>query len=383
MQQRIAIAGAGFSGAVIARQLAEAGCRVRVFETRNHIAGNCHTQRDPETGVMEHVYGPHIFHSDNTRVIDYVQRFARFRPYNHRVKSTVGGKVWSLPINLHTINQFYGLSLDPDQARTFLAGKAEKPAAEPRNFEENALSLIGRELYEAFFKGYTQKQWGCDPRDLPATIMARLPLRFNYDDSYFHHRFQAMPEAGYTALVAAILDHPDIAVTLNTAFDPSDASGFDHVFWTGPLDGYFGHKHGPLGYRSLKFERFTCQGDGQGCAVMNYGDLSVPQTRVTEHKHFAPWENHASSVLYRETSYSCGPGDMPYYPIRLAAEKALLARFVDLARQTRNVSFAGRLGTYRYLDMDVTIAEALTLAQAFLVARVAGHAPPVFSEAPI
>ena len=203
MAVEILIVGAGFSGAVIGRQLAEAGHRITILEARDHVAGNCHTERDPETGVMVHRYGPHIFHTDDDGVWDYVNRFARFRPYRHRVRPTVGGRVYSLPMNLLTINQFFGRSFRPDEARAFIAAQADRSIAEPRNFEEQALRFVGRELYEAFFKGYTEKQWGCAPAELPASILKRLPLRFNYDDNYFSHAFQGMPEDGYTALVRA------------------------------------------------------------------------------------------------------------------------------------------------------------------------------------
>lgn len=361
----ILLVGAGFSGAVIGRTLAEAGHRATVIDARPHVAGNCHTVRDPGTGVMEHRYGPHIFHTDDAGVWDYVTRFGRFRPYLNRVKTTVRGQVYALPINLHTINQFFGRALRPDEARAFVAGLAE-PIADPQNFEEQALAMVGRDLYEAFFKGYTEKQWGCAPADLPASILKRLPLRFTYDDNYFFHRFQGIPEAGYTALVEAILDHPGIDVHLETPFAPDMAARHDHVFWSGPLDGWFGCDAGPLGYRTLDFERFTHEGDWQGCAVMNYGDADVPWTRITEHKHFAPWEDHAGSVLYREYSRACGPDDIPYYPIRLVEEKALLATYAARAGALEGVTFVGRLGTYRYLDMDVTVREALDTAQRFL-----------------
>ena len=380
---RIAIVGAGLSGAVIARELAVAGYRVSVFESRPHVAGNCHTERDPETGVLVHVYGPHIFHTDDAGVWDYVRRFETFHPYRNRVKSTTQGQVFSLPVNLHTINQFFRTTMRPDEARAFIAARADRTITEPRNFEEQALSMIGPELYEAFFKGYTTKQWGCDPRDLPASILKRLPVRFSYDDNYFFHRFQGMPDQGYTAMVARILDHPGIAVHLSTGFDPDASGDWDHVFWSGPLDGYFGFRLGRLGYRTLDFDRFTHQGDWQGCAVMNYGDVDVPWTRITEHKHFAPWESHDGSVLYREAARACGAADIPYYPIRLVAEKALLGDYVALARQARNVTFVGRLGTYRYLDMDVTIREALDVSAIWLAAREAGQPAPVFSGAPL
>ncbi|SHF79663.1 UDP-galactopyranose mutase [Loktanella atrilutea] len=382
MTERLMMVGAGLSGAVLARQLAEAGHAITVVDARSHVAGNCHTARDPQTGVMVHVYGPHIFHTDDDRVWDYVQRFARFRSYKNQVKTTVAGQVYSLPVNLHTINQFFGRAMRPEEARAFVAARtADIP--DPQTFEEQALAFVGPDLYAAFFKGYTEKQWGTSPANLPASILKRLPLRFTYDDNYFFHRHQGIPENGYTAMVAAILDHPGISVRLETVFDPSEAADWNHVFWSGPLDGFFNYRLGRLGYRTLDFETFRATGDWQGCAVMNHPGADVPFTRISEHKHFAPWESHAESVLYREYPRACGPDDIPYYPIRLAQEKSLLADYVALAKEAPNVTFVGRLGTYRYLDMDVTIREALDLAAAFLAARSTGTPAPRFSGAPL
>lgn len=377
----ILLVGAGLSGAVIGRALAEAGHRCRIIDSRDHIAGNCHTRRDPETGVMMHVYGPHIFHTDDEGVWDYVNRHAEFMPFQNRVKTTSQGAVHSLPINLLTINQFFDQVLRPDEARAFIESKADTSILEPQNFEEQALRFVGRELYEAFFKGYTEKQWGCSPTELPASILKRLPVRFNYDDNYFFHRFQGMPRDGYTEMVRSILDHPNITVELNTPYDAGMVA--DHVFWSGPLDGYFDYRLGRLGYRTLDFEAFRYDGDYQGCAVMNYGDRQVPYTRITEHKHFSPWESHQGSVCYREFSRAAGPGDIPYYPIRLVEEKSLLAQYVALAEATPGVTFVGRLGTYRYLDMDVTIREAIRAAEASLAAFGQGAAPASFIEAPL
>ncbi len=378
----ILLVGAGLSGAVIGRQLAEAGHNCRIIDSRPHIGGNCHTQRDPETGVMLHLYGPHIFHTDDEGVWAYVNRHADFVPFQNRVKTTSQGAVYSLPVNLHTINQFFGTTLRPDEARAFIESKADNSIADPETFEEQALRFVGPELYEAFFKGYTEKQWGCSPRELPASILKRLPVRFNYDDNYFFHRFQGMPRDGYTAMIEDILDHPRITVELETSYDPAMADDADHVFWSGPLDGFFGYSLGRLGYRTLDFERFTYQGDYQGCAVMNYGDRDVPWTRITEHKHFSPWESHEGSPCYREYSREAGPEDIPYYPIRLVEEKSLLTQYIDLARSQEKVTFVGRLGTYRYLDMDVTIREALDTAEAFLTCEKAGTAVPAFVNSP-
>jgi UDP-galactopyranose mutase len=366
LSKTVLIVGAGLSGAVIARQLAQAGHRSVIVEQRDHIAGNCHTRRDDETGVMVHVYGPHIFHTDDEEVWRYVNGFERFMPYVNRVKTTSGGKVYLLPINLHTINQFFGKTMRPDEARAFIASLSEGTTDEPRTFEEQALKFVGRDLYEAFLKGYTVKQWGCAPDQLPASILKRLPVRFTYDDNYFFHRFQGMPENGYSAMVEKILDHPLIEVRLSTRFDKQAAASYDHVFYSGPLDEYYGHELGRLGYRTLDFEAFRYDGDYQGCAVMNYADTDVPYTRITEHKHFSPWEQHEKSLCYREFSRECGPADIPYYPIRLSQEQAMLNLYVERARQEKNLTFVGRLGTYRYLDMDVTIREALDTARQFL-----------------
>lgn len=364
---------------MIGRTLADAGHKATIIDARAHVAGNCHTERDAETGVMVHVYGPHIFHTDDTEVWEYVNSFARFKPFKNQVKTTAQGAVYSLPVNLHTINQFYGKTLRPDEARAFIETQADTTITDPQSFEDQALRFVGPDLYAAFFKGYTEKQWGCSPRELPASILKRLPLRFNYDDNYFFHRYQGMPEQGYTPMVEAILDHPNIDVHLNTAYTPELGARHDHVFWSGPLDGYFEYSLGRLGYRTLDFERFSANGDWQGCAVMNYGDADVPWTRITEHKHFAPWENHEGSVLYREYARACEDGDIPYYPIRLVAEKAMLRDYVALANTTQGVTFVGRLGTYRYLDMDVTIREALAAARDFLTRTEQGQAPAVFA----
>jgi len=383
-QGNFLMVGAGLSGAVIGRQLAEAGHKITIVDSRSHIGGNCHTERDPDTGVMVHIYGPHIFHTDDEQVWEYVNKFARFMPYKNRVKTTSRGQVFSLPVNLHTINQFFDKTMRPDEARDFITNEqADTTIDDPQTFEEQAMRFVGKDLYEAFFKGYTMKQWGCHPSELPASILKRLPVRFNYDDNYFFHKFQGMPEEGYTAMIAGILDHPGITVHLDTVFDRAQGENYDHVFYSGPLDGYFGYELGRLGYRTLDFERFSYDGDYQGCAVMNYGEVDVPYTRITEHKHFSPWEDHEGSICYREFSRAADPGDIPYYPIRQVAEKALLGDYVRLAKGAGGVTFVGRLGTYRYLDMDVTIREALDTATAFEAHNKAGTEMPVFVSAPV
>ncbi len=366
----VLIIGTGFSGAVIARELAENGYQVKVIDKRSHIAGNCHTERDNETNVMVHQYGPHIFHTDDQEVWEYVTKHGEMMPYTNRVKSTVGDQVYSLPVNLHTINQFFGKAFRPQEAYDFIVNEqADKSIDEPQSFEEQALKFVGRDLYEAFFKGYTQKQWGMSPTKLPASILKRLPVRFNYDDNYFFHKYQGMPKDGYTVIVESILNHPNITIELNREFDHAELGGFDHVFYTGPLDGFYDYRLGRLGYRTLDFERHVDEGDYQGCAVMNYGEEGVPFTRIAEHKHFTPWESHDKTVYFKEYSRLCGEEDIPYYPIRLVDEKTMLEQYVNLANQETKVTFVGRLATYRYLDMDVTIREAMDVARAFLTAK--------------
>lgn len=383
MPKSVAIAGAGFSGAVIARQLGEAGWKVDVFDPRSHVAGNCHTERDAETGVLLHRYGPHIFHTADEEVWAFVNRFGEFRDFRHRVRAAVAGRSYGLPINLTTINEFFGVELSSEEARAFVAKLGEGGPDAPANFEEQGLRFIGRDLYRAFFEGYTRKQWGMEPKLLPASILKRLPVRFDRNDEYFNHPYQAMPVAGYTPIVEAILAAPGVHLHLGEAFRRADAGKYDHVFYTGPLDGYFDYELGRLAYRTLDFEHHREGGDHQGCAVMNYCDQSVPFTRITEHKHFAPWESHADTIYTKEFSRAASSGDTPYYPVRLAGADRLLSSYVGLARMEKGVTFVGRLATYRYLDMDVCIGEALRCAREFLTSRTSGVAPPVFSTDPL
>lgn len=383
MSKHIAIVGAGFSGAVIANQLAQAGHTVDVFETRPHIAGNCYSERDAETGVMVHVYGPHIFHTDNERAWEFVNRYVEFKPYVNRVKAITDGKVFTLPINLLTINQFFNKTMGPAEAQEFLQNLGDKTIENPTTFEEQALRFVGRELYEAFFKTYTIKQWGLHPSELPASILKRLPVRFNYDDNYFNHKYQGMPADGYTALVQNIIDVPGVTVHLNTAFDPLDKGNYAHVFYSGPIDAWFKHSEGRLPYRTLDFETFRADGDFQGNAVINYCDGEKKYTRITEHKHFSPWEQHQKTICYAEYSRQCEEKDIPYYPIRQTREKAQLELYVNKAKDEENVTFVGRLGTYRYLDMDVTIHEALLTADKFLDSARSGARMPAFAIDPL
>ncbi|WFB36555.1 UDP-galactopyranose mutase [Kiritimatiellota bacterium B12222] len=359
----ILVVGAGFSGAVVARELAEAGLRVKVIDQRPHIAGNCFTQRDEETQIMVHHYGPHIFNTDREEVWAYVNRFATFGPFINRPKATTRKGVFSLPVNLHTLNQLFDKRMSPAEAQKFVEGLGDKSIQNPQNFEEQALSMLGPLLYETFFKGYTIKQWGEDPRDLPASIFKRLPIRFDYNDNYYSKKYQGIPLQGYTALVGAILDHPLIEVELNCGYERSLSTAYQHTVYTGSLDRYFEYAEGQLGYRTVYWEEERVTGDAQGVACMNYPDPDVPWTRKVEHKHFTPWEQHDQSVLYTEFSKESTREDELFYPKRLARDKEMLARYQALADQEQDVTFLGRLGTYRYLDMDLTIAEALALGK--------------------
>jgi len=364
-------------------------CNAEVWDARSHIAGNCHTERDPATGVMVHKYGPHIFNTDNERVWKFVNDHGDFRPFVNRVKACTKRGMFSMPINLLTINQFFGKTMTPDEARTFVDSLGDKNIGVPQTFEEQALKMLGRDLYETFFRGYTIKQWGCEPKDLPASVLKRLPVRFNYDDNYYSKKHQGIPAEGYTNIIHSILDHPRIRVCLNNSFSSATLESlrakFSHIFYTGPLDAFFGYSEGRLGYRTVTFERIqTDAEDYQGNAVINYPELSVPWTRIHEHKHFAPWEQHAQTVAFREFSKETAREDVPYYPKRLAADKALLLRYREMAEGIPNSkfpiphSFLGRLATYRYMDMEAVIGEALDFSERFVGSFNAGTPTPVF-----
>ena len=380
--KHVAIIGAGFSGAVVAHILAKSGYVLDVFESRRHVAGNCYTERDRETGVMVHVYGPHIFHTSSEKVWNFIRQFDEFMPFTNRVKAITNSRAFSLPINLLTINQFFGKTFSPAEAERFITSLGDTSIANPRNFEEQALRFVGRELYEAFLKGYTMKQWGVHPSELPASVLKRLPIRFNYDDNYYPSTFQGIPNNGYTYVVEKLLDHPNIRVLLNSKFKRALAD-YGHVFYSGAIDDWFNYQEGRLSYRTLDFDASRHEGDYQGNAVMNYCDINVPWTRISEHKHFSPWESHSKTLIFKEYSRQCEENDTPYYPIRLLKEKSQLSRYVELVRTQRNTTFMGRLGTYRYLDMHVAISEALNVAEKFLACERIGEQMPALMVDPL
>ena len=376
----LVIVGAGFFGAVVAERVANELKRpVTVLERRAHIGGNCWSEPDPETGIEVHRYGSHIFHTSNETVWRYINRFTAFNAYRHRVLTTARGQVFPMPINRTTVNRFYGLNLAPDEVADFIAAEAAKERiGVPSNLEEKAISLVGRPLYEAFIKGYTMKQWEKDPSELSASIINRLPVRSDDNDLYFSDTHEGIPIDGYAAVFQRMLDHPLIDVRLNTDFSKvrNNLSDDTLVLFTGPVDGFFDHRFGRLDWRTLDFERRVhAQPDAQGIAVMNIADADVPYTRIHEYKHYHP-ERPATeqTVTFREFSRAAGEGDEPYYPVNTARNRALRNTYQEAAAALPNVVFGGRLGTYRYIDMDDTIALALACYADKIKPRLLGGA---------
>jgi UDP-galactopyranose mutase len=367
----LVVVGSGFFGLTIAERAAsELDKRVLVVERRSHLGGNAYSEPEPQTGIEIHRYGAHLFHTSSVRVWEYVNRFTAFTGYQHRVFARVGDQVYAFPMNLALINQFFGKAHTPDEARALIAEQAgEIDTASARNLEEKAISLIGRPLYEAFVKGYTAKQWQTDPRELDAAIISRLPVRYTFDNRYFNDTFEGLPVDGYTAWLSTMADHPNIEVRLDVDWFDVRAqipAGTPTVY-TGPLDRYFDHSEGELGWRTLDFETEVLPtGDFQGTSVMNYNDVDVPFTRIHEFRHFHPERDYPEdkTVIVREYSRFAESGDEPYYPINTPADRATLQRYRELARKetaNANVLFGGRLGTYKYLDMHMAIGSALTM----------------------
>ncbi len=353
------IVGAGLFGAVFAHEATKRGKRCLVVEKRGHIAGNVYTEE--VEGIQVHKYGAHIFHTSNEEVWQYVHRFASF---NHFINSPVAnykGRLYNLPFNMNTFYQMWGVKTPTEAAQKIEAQRKTAGITEPKNLEEQAISLVGEDIYRILIKGYTEKQWGRDCRDLPASIIRRLPVRFTFDNNYFRDRFQGIPEEGYTSMVEKMLE--GIEVLLNTDFlkqkDEFEAVA-DKVIFTGPIDAYFDYVHGALNYRSVRFETEILPiSNYQGVAVVNYNEREVPFTRIIEHKHFA-FGTQEKTVISREYPSEWQLGVEPYYPVNDAQNTALYERYKALADQQDKVRFAGRLGQYKYFDMDKVIAEALT-----------------------
>jgi UDP-galactopyranose mutase len=369
-QPDLIVVGSGFFGLTVAERVAsQLDQRVLVLDRRHHIGGNAYSEAEPETGIEVHRYGAHLFHTSNKRVWDYVNQFTGFTGYQHRVFTSYQGRVYPMPVNLGTICEYFGKHLTPDQARALVTEQAaEIQGKDATNLEEKAISLIGRPLYEAFVRGYTAKQWQIDPTELPPGIISRLPVRYTFNNRYFNDTYEGLPVDGYTAWLHRMSQHPNIEVRLNTDwFDVQADLPQVPVVYTGPLDRYFDHAEGELGWRTLDFEQEVLEtGDFQGTPVMNYADSDVPYTRIHEFRHFHPERNYRTdkTVIFREYSRFAQRGDEPYYPINTAEDRAKLERYRELARKetaNRNVLFGGRLGTYKYLDMHMAIGSALSM----------------------
>jgi UDP-galactopyranose mutase len=377
----LVVAGAGFFGLTIAECAArELGLRVLVVERRDHIGGNAHSRVDPDTGDEVHVYGSHIFHTNSEEVWHYLHRFTEFTAYRHHVFTRHAGRIFPMPITLGTICEFFGQAFTPDAARALLSRQAlELAARAPANLEEKAISLIGRPLYEAFIRGYTEKQWQTDPRDLPVDIIARLPVRYTFDARYFDDTYQGQPADGYFRLFERMAANPLIRIETNTDFFAiRDRLPPVPLIYSGPIDRYFDFRLGHLGWRTLSFEREVVETrDFQGTAVMNYADTDVPFTRIHEFRHLHPERREvaANTVIFREYSRRAGFGDEPYYPINTAADRHMYDGYRALAAREPNVIFGGRLGTYRYLDMHQAIGAALKVFSREISPRVREHRP--------
>ncbi len=370
------IVGAGFFGSVIAERIAsDLKKHVVVIDRRDHIGGNCYSREDGDTGIEYHVYGTHVFHTTNQEVWTYINQFTDFNGYHHQVLTKYQGSVYQMPINLETINAFYHQNFTPQEARDFIGREAKKEnIQDPQNFEEEAISSIGRPLYEALLKGYTMKQWEKDPIELPASIIHRLPIRFDYKEDYFQNcRWQGIPCGGYTAVFHELLSSPNIEVKLNCDYmvNKHRFDVMEKTIFTGQLDHFFDYKYGVLDWRSVDFRHELIElEDFQGTSVMNYAELSVPYTRIHEPKHLHPERAYPGgrTVVFYETSRK-GRKDDPYYPVDDRRNRELRAKYMAEAKKKDNLILGGRLGEYAYYDMDQTIFSALKCYKEKIIAN--------------
>jgi UDP-galactopyranose mutase len=371
------VVGAGFAGSVIAERLAsQAGQRVLVVERRRHVGGNAHDRHD-DAGLLVHPYGPHIFHTNSAEVFQYLSRFTRWRPYQHRVLANVDGQLLPMPINLDTVNRLYGLSLTSFELDGFFASVAEK-VDRVRTSEDVVVSRVGRDLYNKFYRGYTRKQWALDPSELDASVAARVPTRSNRDDRYFTDTYQAMPLHGYTRMFEAMLAHDNIHLLLGTDYrDVVHVVPWKHLVYTGPIDAFFDHRHGRLPYRSLDFEHVTLAPPPGRAHVQPVGTINHPNdhayTRVTEFKHLTGQQHALSSLVYEHPR---SHGD-PYYPVPRAENTTLYRRYEADAEALADVSFIGRLATYKYYNMDQAVAQALATFKRLTTAPQSAAAEPL------
>lgn len=359
----VLIIGSGFFGATIAERITnELNLKVAVLEKRSHIGGNSYSVIDEETQIEYHKYGSHIFHTNNKKVWEYCNKFTNFNNYRHKVLTVHKNQIYSMPINLSTINQYYGKNLNPEQAEIFMKSLMDEQSRAD-NFESKAISLIGKDLYESFIKGYTLKQWQMDPRELPSSIISRLPVRFNYNSDYFDDLYQGIPIDGYTSWINKLLSKSQVFLNVDF-FDLKDnISDGKLIIYTGPIDKYFNYKFGELTWRTLDFELETYSTDDyQGLSVMNYADLDVNYTRIHEFKHLHPERSYIKNktLIMKEFSRFANINDEPYYPVNLKSDREKLNKYRELIKLEKNVIFGGRLGSYQYLDMHMAIGSALS-----------------------
>jgi UDP-galactopyranose mutase len=364
----LVVVGSGFFGLTVARKAAEElGLKVLVIEKRGHIGGNAYSEFDPTTGIEVHKYGSHLFHTSNERVWAHVNRFTSFNNYQHKVWAKHKGDLYPMPINLDTINKFFGRSFNSEEAKVFVQGQVSSDAANSAtNLEQRAIALVGEPLYEAFIKGYTEKQWQTDPKLLPAEVISRLPMRFTTEHRYFNDKYEGLPTNGYTRWLENIADHVNLELKLSTDFfELQDDLGSNvPIVYTGPIDRFFDFEYGELGWRTLDFEdEILSQGDFQSTSVVNYPDLDVKFTRIHEYRHLHPERNYQTDSTYisREYSRFAEREDEPYYPVNTAKDREQVSHYRELIANQKSVWFGGRLGTYQYLDMHMAIASALTL----------------------
>lgn len=359
--------GAGLFNIVLAEKLSKRNKKILIIEKRNHIGGNCFDERDSQTKIITHKYGPHILHFDNYKIYEYLSNFAPFTPFHHRVLTKYQDKLYQMPINLETINSFYGLSLTPSEVRNFLEGKSIKDIENIySNVEDKCISMIGVELYNAFFKEYTQKQWGQDPKLLPSEIINRIPVRTDYNTSYYNKKYSYLPSQGFTFTFEKMISNPNISIQLNTNWHNLEYSKYDNAIkiYTGAIDRYFDYCYGELEYRSLEFEKeYISVQDYQGISVVNYPEGKYQWTRICEPRHFYPekWNEYSktSTVIFKEKP--CIDNSEPYYPINNKKNHDLLKKYENLACKEENLFFGGRLGEYKYFDMEGTIEAAFQL----------------------
>ena len=359
------VVGAGFYGSVIARKIAEElGEKVLLIDQRMHIGGNSYSEVDAATGIEVHKYGSHIFHTSNPQVMAFLKPFTSFNDYRHRVLTCYRNRIYSMPINLMTINSFFKKNFSPEEAQSFLQARIQREKiTDPQNLEDKAVSLIGRELYEAFIKGYTTKQWQTSLRDLPANIITRLPIRYNYNDRYFSDVYEGIPLEGYGRLFEKMLQHPRVFVEMGVDFMniKSRIPAQTHIVYSGPIDRFYNYRLGSLGWRTARFETQCFEkNDFQGTSVMNYADEGIPHIRIHEFKHYHPERDYAGrTIIFKEYAKFAAEHDTPYYPINTEQDKKLLEKYAELAAAEKNVLFGGRLGNYVYADMDQVIGMAL------------------------